>query len=145
MSKKNMRRILASAAGLGLAACSGDTSSAAPQASGSPSAAAAKVDLPSFCEKVCKRSTACGIEAAESLAKGHANELAVVEQLRKDAPKTEQTCRESCTTAAVGSDDQADLAAANGCLEQTSCATFESCLSAVDKPAAGADARPPGG
>lgn len=118
-------------------ACSSEGSSPPGKSAPSGSASAPAVALAPYCEQVCKRSTACGLEAAETLAKGHAHELGVVEQLRKDAPKTEATCVEACKASEVTEADGAALARAQGCLEQTTCKTFEGCLAQVGAPAGG--------
>ncbi|NUO52786.1 MAG: hypothetical protein HOV80_28405 [Polyangiaceae bacterium] len=119
-----------------LASCTGEKDQDAPKASASaaPDPAA---DLGPYCEKVCKKSTSCGIEAAEKLAKGHAHELQLIEELRKDAPKTEETCTSACKASAVSGDDAPLLARAKACLDQTTCETFDRCLDAVDKPQGG--------
>ncbi|MBL9028312.1 MAG: hypothetical protein JNL21_39340 [Myxococcales bacterium] len=117
--------------------CSSEGASPSGKPATSGSAAAPAVALSPYCEQVCKRSTACGLEAAESLAKGHAHELGVVEQLRKDAPKTEATCVEACKASKVTEADGDALARAQGCLEQTTCKTFEGCLVQIGSPAGG--------
>jgi hypothetical protein len=118
-------------------ACSTEGASPAGKGAPSGSAAAPTVALAPYCEQVCKRSTACGLEAAETLAKGHAHELGVVEQLRKDAPKTEATCVDACKASKVTDADNDALARAQGCLEQTTCKTFEGCLAQIGAPAGG--------
>lgn len=128
-----MQKALFAALAVSVLACSPDNDKPTAKASASAASAAPKVDLGSYCEKVCKRSTACGLEAAEGLAKGHAHELTMVEQLRKDAPKTEASCTEACRASKVTPEDEPALARAQSCLEQTSCQTFDSCLAQAGK------------
>jgi hypothetical protein len=130
-----MRTLLALSL-LQLVSCTGEKDQGTTKASASaaPDPAA---DLGSYCEKVCKKSTTCGVEAAEKLAKGHAHELKLIEELRKDAPKTEETCTSACKASTVTSEDAALLARAKSCLDQTTCDTFDRCLEAVDKPQGG--------
>ncbi len=119
-----------------LASCTGEKDQGTTKASASaaPNPAA---ELGVYCEKVCKKSTTCGVEAAEKLAKGHAHELQLIEELRKDAPKTEETCTSACKASTVTSEDSALLARAKACLDQTTCETFDRCLDSVEKPQGG--------
>lgn len=119
-----------------LASCTGEKEVGTTKASASaaPDPAA---ELGPYCEKVCKKSTGCGLEAAEKLAKGHAHELQLIEELRKDAPKTEETCTSACKASAISNDEAPMLARAKACLDQTTCDTFDRCLEGVDKPQGG--------
>jgi hypothetical protein len=119
-----------------LVACGGETDAPTGKASASaaPDPAA---ELGPYCEKVCKRSTSCGLEAAEKLVKGQPHEVAALDKLRKDAPKTEETCNTTCKASKVTAEESAMLARAKGCLEQTTCETFDRCLEDAGRTAGG--------
>ena len=100
---------------------------AAPTSGASSAQPASVVDVDASCAKVCRRATACGVEAAENLAKANASDAPLVETLRKDAKLEEEKCAKGCVPEPKD-EDHAPLLAAGACLEQPSCETFEGCM-----------------
>jgi hypothetical protein len=133
---------------LGLSAC-GDppaaqqttgsaSGAAAPPGSGSPTASAAATaaafDTTAFCERLCKRSTSCGIEAVEALAKsGDEVDKKALEKAKTDAPTIEKTCVAKCTKSPPAGDQIEQAKKADACVAAADCAGFESCRAALTK------------
>jgi len=104
----------------------------APSASSSASAPSA-TELSDYCGSVCKRATACGLDAADEIVRGDPKEVALLSRMKADAPKTEASCREACIATPPADADRAALTRAGSCVEQSSCDALEACLSSVAK------------
>ncbi|MBK8942388.1 MAG: hypothetical protein IPM79_33515 [Polyangiaceae bacterium] len=140
-------RFAAWLAGLSALAACGDGEQAAPTGSASggkpapsgsvarqapstaPTSSAASFDAKAFCDRLCKRSAACGLERAESLAKsGEPSDLAALEKARADQPTVEKTCAEACAKAPPSGAADDAVAPTEACLAEKECTAFRACI-----------------
>jgi len=112
-----------------LGAC-GDEASPEPvaSASGRAGSVAKPLDQDGYCYKVCQRATSCGLESAESLARGTPGEVALIAKLKAESTSTELECVTECRKETLAELDRSSLAAAERCVDQTTCDLFSRCL-----------------
>ncbi len=110
------------------ASCGDGRSGAAPTTTASTRSLEA--ELSAYCGAVCKRSTACGLEAADAVVRGHPAEVALLSRLKADAPKSEASCRDACRSTPTSELEPATFAKAERCVEQSTCDALEACLTA---------------
>jgi hypothetical protein len=116
-----------------LAACgnAADGAEASSRPSASASALPSAAELSDYCGRVCKKTTACGLEAADGIVRGNPTEVSLLSRLKADAAKTEAACRDECASGAAESTSRAALDKANTCVQQSSCDALEACLVAA--------------
>lgn len=108
-----------------LGGCSEQASAVASAAAGS---GAKPIDQAGYCSRICQRATGCGIEAAESVARGTPAEVALVGKMKAESNETERACVAECSKERLGEADARAMAEAESCIEQTTCETFARCL-----------------
>ncbi|NUP09592.1 MAG: hypothetical protein HOW73_26400 [Polyangiaceae bacterium] len=114
---------------LAVAVVSGCGDATGPQAAASTSARPAKtVDVAATCRSLCDRATACGLEAAEKLARTTPDERSELTRMKGEAATDAAKCAEECAAEKVDDHESGPLAIAGRCVEQTTCDTFRSCL-----------------
>ena len=114
-----------------LSGCGGDAGGEAPSASASGPKKPA-VDAAAYCESSCARATTCGIEAATKISREDPTETKLVADLKNREAQTKAECVAECSAGAANPKEESALAAANRCLEQTTCELFSKCLTEVD-------------
>lgn len=104
--------------------------SAEPAGQRSAPSARAAAALGDYCWAACERATRCGLDALSETAKGHPNEVDLVNEARDALSKDARACQASCAEGAPSA--SAELVdRASACLSQTDCETFASCLASV--------------
>lgn len=97
--------------------------------SAAPSASVATFDAKAYCSKACKRSAGCGIESAETIARGgSAADKEALEQARTGRDAVEKACVDSCNARPPGPAEVEDARRAEACLVQPDCEAMQSCL-----------------
>ena len=112
-----------------LTAC-GETSGPSAEPSATAGARSLEADLSAYCGAVCKRSTACGIEAADAIVRGNPAEVSLLSRLKADASKNEATCSDACRASPPTDEQASAFAKAQTCVEQSTCDALEACLTA---------------
>ncbi len=101
-----------------------------PQASQAASAEA--MDTAPLCAELCHKMSACGLEAAEKVARsGGELEQRALEQARADAPGRERECSEGCKLDKPKESDRRAIEATRACLAKRDCPALMGCLDAL--------------
>jgi len=127
----------------GLLACD-DKPTAAPttassiQATTATSSATASatptVAVEDFCKRMCAKTSQCGLELVEALAKtGAKRDKEEVAKARAAAPEREAACRKACVKdKPATANEQAKIRQAQACLDKTVCKQLLSCIEAIN-------------
>ncbi len=98
------------------------------RANAASTAASAAIDLAAYCEQVCQRTTACGLEAAEALAaKGSKTDKEALAAARANAKQTETACAKGCRA----DPPSQGLVKASRCLREPDCEQLTACLQSL--------------
>jgi hypothetical protein len=120
-----------SASGTASAPGASSVSSAPPAASSAP--AAPPFDTKAFCDKLCKRSTDCGIEKAEALAKsGEKADVDAVTKAKAEAETVKDACVMQCTKDPPQPTDE-KVKKVEACHAEKDCAAFRTCIEGAAK------------
>jgi len=87
-------------------------------------------ELKAYCDAVCARASACGVERA--LQKVGLGLETVALAIKQQRPEVQTRCSARCAAGSVTEiDDSSDIGAARSCIARSDCHEFESCLERI--------------